>query len=117
MLAVEPHELENKTPGSIDPTGLWRLLFWLVFVLGSLSLLFSWLLAQIPGRPHGAELLPHYISRLCAALFMLVSIVMARRIWKVTQGGRGAMQIVQLIAWVELIIAACGIVGIAVSRH
>jgi hypothetical protein len=112
-------EIQDRSPESIDPTGLWRLVFWLAFVIGSLGLLFSWLLAQVPRLPHGADYGLDYLVRSCAAALMLVSIGMARWLWKINHGspGRGAMQIVQLIAWVELIIAICGIVGLAVSRH
>lgn len=112
-------ENENRSPESIDPTGLWRLAFWLTFVLGSLSLLASWLFAQLPRLPHGADLRPHYITRSCAAVLTLTSIIMARRIWRIAPDGpvRPPMQIVQLIAWVELIIAVVGIIGVAVSRN
>ena len=115
-------ERETDKPESIDPTGLWRLMFWLVYVLGTFTLLFSWLLSLVPRPLHGADFTLDYIVRSCAGGLALVSILMARRLWNiknplVNRGPMKAMQLVVLIAWVELAIALAGLVGHALIRR
>jgi hypothetical protein len=114
-------ENENRA-SEIDPTGLWRLAFWLAFVLGNLSLLFSWLLAQVPRPIHGADLHLDYAVRSCSALFFLISILMARWIWKIDslvpeQSPVRAIHIVVLVAWIGVVIAILGTMEMAVFRH
>jgi hypothetical protein len=111
-------ENENEMPESIDPSGFWRFVFWLAYVLGTLSLLFSWLLSQVPRPRHGADLTGDYVFRSCAAVLLLISILMARWIWKIrnplSDRGRAiAMRVALFIAWIELAIAFIGIIGIA----
>ena|SRR5260221_9849212 len=114
-------ENENTTPESIDPSGFWRFVFWLTYVLGTLSLAFSWLLAQVPRPLHGADLRGDYAFRTCTAGLMLISILMARWIWKIRnpltdRGPATPLRVVLSIAWVELGIASIGIIGIAVFQ-
>jgi hypothetical protein len=112
---------QNETPESIDPSGLWRFGFWFCYVLGSLSLLFSWLLSQVP-RSRGEDMWPHYVVRFCAAVLMLAAILLARRIWKIgkvtpDEDPVTAMQVVVLLGWGELVIALLGIIVLAASRR
>jgi hypothetical protein len=116
------NERDNSAPGSIDPTGLWRLVFWLAFVFGNLSLLFSWLLAQVPLPRYGADLRLDYAVRTSVAVLMLTSILMARWIWKINNPIRDhdrvtAIRLVLLLAWFELVIATYGIVAMTVFHH
>jgi hypothetical protein len=109
-------------PELVDPTGFWRFVFWLVFVLGNLALAFAWLLAQAPRPLHGADLRLDYAVRAGIVAFMLVSILMARRIWKINtpnldQEPGIAMNLVVLVAWFELVAALCGIVVVAMFRR
>jgi predicted MFS family arabinose efflux permease len=43
---------EVEMSESVDPTGPWRLSFWCTYVLGTLTLAFAWLLAQVPKFRH-----------------------------------------------------------------
>ena len=115
-------ERETGKPELIDPTGLWRLMFWLVYVLGTLSLIVSWLLSLVPRPVHDADFTLDYVIRSCAGGLALVSILMARWLWNIknplaNEGPLKAMQLVVLIAWVELAIALAGLVGIALIRR
>jgi len=113
--------IENSTPEPTDPTGFWRFIFWLAFVLGNLTVAFEWLLAQVPRLPH-SDMRLDYAVRAGIVAFMLVSIFMARKIWKITtpnldQGPGIAMHLIVLIAWFELVVGFFGIIGIAVSQR
>jgi hypothetical protein len=113
-----PAEHEERSPGSIDPSGIWRLLFWLTYVLGNLVLLFSFLLAMVPGRP---DFLSEYLIRSTIAGLMLTSILMARWIWRIKNllSGRGAasaMRIVVFVAWSELAFALYLIIYLAIFQ-
>jgi hypothetical protein len=110
---------QASTTEPIDPT---RFVFWLAFVLGSLNLLFSWLLARVPRPLHGADFRLDYTVRSSVAVLMLVSIVMARWLWKIGnplfQGGSSTlMRVVLCVAWIEVAVALIGVVGIALSRR
>jgi hypothetical protein len=114
---VKTKENESEMPESIDPTGFWRFIFWLVYVIGTLVLLFSWLLSMVPGEVLTGDI----IVRSCAAGLMLASILMARWLWKIRnpipdQGSATVMQVVLLIAWAELGFAIFGIIGMATFR-
>jgi len=105
------------TPGSIDPTGMWRFVFWLIFVLGNFVLAFSFLLAMVPS-PHRPDFTSQYIIRGIVAGLMVISILMARWIWKIRdpESDRKAaigMRIVLFVAWAELAISAYLILGLA----
>jgi hypothetical protein len=114
-------ELENKAPESIDPTGFWRFLFWLAFVLGNLALAFSLLLAQVPRGLHDMDFLLDYAFRSSAAGIMLISILMARWLWGIKnpitdKGSATAIRFVLCTVWVEGAIAVIGIIGIAIFQ-
>lgn len=112
-----PAREDAGTPGSIDPTGIWRLVFWLTYVLGNLVLAVFLLLAMVPSPRH-PDFTPLYIIRLVIAGLMLISILMARWIWKIRHplsdhGGTIAMRIVIFVAWAEFIFALYLVVGLA----
>ncbi len=104
-----------------DSTGFWRIVFWLAYLLGTLILVFSWLLAQVP-RPLHSDLRLEFAVRFCVVVLMSVSIFIARRIWNFNEiiplhVRPSAMQVVLLIAWCELILALLGIIAIVVSNN
>lgn len=74
-----PGKPEDGTPGFIDRTGMWRLVFWLTYVLGNVVLLFSFALAMVPPSRSQTFTL-EYTIRLIIAGLTLVSILMATRI-------------------------------------
>jgi hypothetical protein len=99
-----------------------RTAFWMAYVLGILILLSSFLLAQVPRPLHGGDFTLDYAVRSLAAGFLLTAILMARRLWKINdliprQGPVSAMRLVLLTAWVGLVIALGGIIGLAISRR
>jgi hypothetical protein len=102
-------------------TGVWRFVFWLAYVLGTLMLALSWLLAQVPRSSHG-DMRLEYTIRFGVAALMTTAIVIARRRWKINlvipdRGAASTLEVVILIAWCELIVAVLGIIAIAVSKH
>ena len=116
-----PAEPEDETPGSIDPTGIWRLVFWLTYVIGNLVLLFSFLLAMVPRSLHDANFTSDYVIRSIVAGFMLISILMARWLWKIRnpltdRGPAVAMRVVLFVAWAELAFALYLIIGLAIFQ-
>jgi hypothetical protein len=118
---VLPEKNKNETPESIDPSGFRRLAFWLTYVFGTLGLAFSWLLAQVPQPRHGADLSGDFALRSGVAVLMLISILMARWIWKIKnpvskESPVTAMRVVLLIAWIELGIGFIGAIGVAVRQ-
>jgi hypothetical protein len=125
-LMVQQEVHETRTPESIDPTGIWRLLFWLTFLLGTLSFLVSWLMASFMPPPPDHDFTLVYIVRSCIAVPMLISMLMARWIWKIrnpltNEGPATAMRIVLFIAWVQLAIVLLLSLGLQLelflSRH
>jgi hypothetical protein len=115
---VWPAKDEAGTPGSIDPTGMWRLVFWLTFVLGNLVLLVSFLLAMVPAPRHERGFTLEYSIRLILTGLMLISILMARWIWKIRnplseRKAATGMRIVLSVAWAELAFAIYLILGLA----
>lgn len=115
-----PERDESETPESIDPSGFRRLVFWLSYVFGTLILAFSWLLAQVP-QPLHADLSGDFAVRSCAAGLMLISILMARWVWKIRNplsdgGPASALRVVLFIAWIEFGIGFIGVIGVAVHQ-
>jgi hypothetical protein len=97
-----------------------RTLFWIAYVLGTLTLLFSFLLAQVP-RGRNTDFILDYICWSLAGSFLIVSLVTARYTWSVWNPfkWRGASSPVQLFigaAWVELAFSLYGILSFATSR-
>jgi hypothetical protein len=116
-----PAEDEEGTPGSIDPTGIWRLGFWLIYVFGNLGLVFGFLLAQVPSpRRHDPALSADLAVWLCTVVLFLTSILMARWLWKiknpVPRGPLTSMHIIILVAWGEVAIAFRVVIGVAIRR-
>ncbi len=112
-----PANDEAGTPGPIDPTGIWRLVFWLTFVLGNLDLAFSFLLAMVPS-PRNPDFTLWYVIRSIDAGLMLISILMARWIWKIRsplseRKVATGMRVVLSVAWTELAFAVYLILGLA----
>ena len=95
-------ENENATPESIDPSGFWRFVFWLTYVLGNLVLIIALLLSKVPRPLHDENFTPDYIVRSFVVGLMLISILMARWLWKIEspipRGPLAAMNYVLLIA-------------------
>jgi len=117
---MELPEHDVTTPSSIDPSGFWRFVFWLAFVFGDLALAFCWLLAHVPHPSRGADMRLDIAARLCVVVLMLVAIRMARWRWNIkvpvlerVRTREDAMQIVVLIAWVELAWGLIGTIAIA----
>lgn len=113
-------EKGNQAPESLDPTGLWRLGFWLIWILGHLTLLFALALGMVP-RLRNDPFTVDYAIRLGLAALTLVSILMARWIWKIRNPIAGqepplAMRVVVMVSWVELIFALVSILAIAESH-
>jgi len=111
----------GRRPGSIEPTGLWRLLFWLIFLLGSLSFIVSFLLGQIPHVP-GDDLRLDYAVSACTVSLMLTSILMARWLWGIKSFVPEPsyaiwMWLVLLIAWAESAVALITIISLAIYRR
>jgi hypothetical protein len=118
-------EYELNSPGAVDPSGLWRFIFWLAFVSGSLILGFFLLMSQVgpPPPSRRGDMRLYYAAWSCLTALMLLSIRMARWIWKIRnpipvpgRAVRPAMYMVVLIAWVELVLGLVGIIGVAVYR-
>jgi hypothetical protein len=103
--------------------GFRQFVFWGTYVLGSLCLGFSWLLAQVPrplGRP---DLRLDYVVRSGAAFLLLICVLSAKRLWYVrnpvldTLNGPGAVTKAVLgAAWFELALSLCWIVILAIFR-
>lgn len=95
-------------------------MFWLAYVLGNLVLLFSFLVSKAPESIKRGDFGFYYILRLCLAGPMLVSILMARWIWKIgdplddpVSPPPVAMRVVVLVAWAELAFALFEIAALA----
>ena len=113
---------DARAPESIDPTGFWRFVFWVTFVLGSLSLLLAWGLAHVPQPIYGGDFRPNYAACASVVAFMSISILMARWLWGIKNpiGGNApasVMRIIVCLAWTETALGLLGILGIAVYHH
>jgi hypothetical protein len=117
---AEPEVQNDRTPASIDPTGILRLVFWLTYVAGTLIFLYSWLLAMVMPPPPVHDFTFVYFVRACTVGPMLISILMARWIWKIrnplSYRGQAAMRIVLFIAWGELGISLFLAIALAIFR-
>jgi hypothetical protein len=96
-------------------------LFWTAYVLGTLTLLFSFLLAQVPRPRHGADFTLDYISWAVAGFFLVACLVTAKYSWnfwnplKQDAPLRPARLLIGA-AWVELAFLLYGIIGSLASR-
>jgi hypothetical protein len=103
------------------PTVFKRTIFWTAYVLGTLTLAFSFLLAQVPRPRHGGDFTLDYIFWSLAGTFLLISLLAARYAWNFWNPlkWRGTSSPVQLFvgaAWVELAFLLYGIIGFVTSR-
>jgi hypothetical protein len=108
-------------PLSPIPSILVQLAFWGAYLLGSLSLVFSWLLAQVPRPLNGADLRLDYVVRSTAVLFLLMCILCANRLRNVqdstSEGGLGiAMQIALGAALLEFVFSLYWVIILATYR-
>lgn len=115
-------ERQGMETDLIDPSGFWRFVFWLVFVLGSLSLLLVWGLAHVPQPDYHGDYRLNYASCTCAILLMTISILMARWLWQIRnpltdEGPLTALRLVLCAAWIQGAIALLEMVGIALFHH
>jgi hypothetical protein len=113
-----PEDNEDCLPGSVDPSGLRRLLFWIVSVAGTFILLFTWLLLFVPGRP---DFTGDFIIRTSASALFVLSILMARWIWKIgnpfsDRHGSTPMRFVLTVVWIELGISLYEVLGTVTYR-
>ena len=104
---------------SNEPSDFQRIVFWSLYILGSLTLAFTWLLGHAPHPIHGGDMRPDYAGRGCAIALLLVSIFLARKMWRIKtlipQGPLSTIQIILVIAWIEIGFAVLGIVSIAIN--
>jgi hypothetical protein len=108
------------SPSTRDPSGFWRFVFWLSFVLGSLALLFSWGLAQVPtsrNDPHVDQFVIHGI----AATLLVIAIVFAKWLWGIRNpfddGPKSAIKFALQAAWGELAVSVFALVALAVATR
>ena len=111
----------NMMSEPTTPRVFGRSVFWIAYALGSLALLFSWLLAQVPHPRRSADFTLDYTVWSCSAGLLLVCILVARRTWKVTnpitEAGPGVVTKVVLgAAWLELAFSLYGIISLATYR-
>ena len=105
---------------STAPRGFERATFWTVFVVGTLILVFAFLLAQVP-RGHNRDFTLDYICWSSSALLMITCILVARHIRKkghnISDRASGVVEyVVTGAAWIELAFSLYGIISFATSR-
>ncbi len=110
----------GKMTDSPNRTVFKRAIFWTAYILGTLTLLFSFLLAQAP-RGRNADFTLDYICWSLAASFLVVSLVAAKSTWGSWNPLKwsGVSSLAQLFigaAWVELAFSIYGILSFATSR-
>ncbi len=97
-----------------------RVAFWTAYVLGTLILVFAFLLAQVP-RGHNRDFTLDYICWSSSALLMITCILVARHIRKkghnISDRASGVVEyVVTGAAWIELAFSLYGIISFATSR-
>lgn len=111
---------ETQLSDSPDRTVFKRAVFWTAYILGTLALLFSFLLAQVP-RGRNTDFTLDYICWSVAGSLLLISLVAAKFAWSIWNPlkWRGVSSPAQLFigaAWVELAFSLYGILSFATSR-
>jgi len=96
-------------------------MFWTTYVFGTLTLLFSFLLAQVPRPRHGANFTLDYICWSLAAGLLCVSLVVARYAcvdWNPfkLRATSSTLQLFRWAAWVELAFSIYGIISFVTVR-
>ena len=103
---------------STGPRLFERILFWIAYVLGSLTLIFAWLLAQVPRPRHGANFTLDYICWSLAAGLLLISLIAAKRAWTIGNPftwstSASPLQLIVGAAWIELDVSLYGLISFA----
>ena len=96
------------------------IVFWLSYVLGTLSVLYSWLVAIVPPPPNGVNYTLAFIVRSGIVSTMFITIFIGRWILRSrnslsNQGPAHAIRVVLFVAWAELAYALLGIIGFAAT--
>jgi hypothetical protein len=120
-LTVSTDREGGQMTESTAPRVFERATFWTVFVLGTLILVFAFLLAQVPRPRHGGNFVLDYTCWSSSLVLMLVCVLLARRIRKNANGsGQKIGSLVELIvtgaAWFEMAFALYGIISIATGH-
>jgi hypothetical protein len=107
---------ENMTD-SPDRTVFKRVMFWTAYILGTLIMFFSFLLAQVP-RGYNTDFTLDYVCWSLGASFLVGSLVAAKFIWRscIPFKSRDASSLAQVFivaAWIELAISIYGILSFA----
>jgi hypothetical protein len=111
----------TQIPEPVSPTGPRVVVFWVAYALGTLTLIFSFLLAQVPRSRHGADFTLDYICWSVAGVLLLASLCVARYTWSFWNplrwhGMPSAIQLFVGVAWVEFALSIYGILSFATSR-
>jgi hypothetical protein len=101
----------------MDAKPFQRAAFWTFYVLGTMTLIFSSLLAQVPA-PRGTNLTLDYTVWSSSSALLLACIFMARGRWKtmnpIGEGSLGiAARTVLAAVWLELAFCLHGILSLA----
>src|SRR5262245_35626722 len=96
-----------------------RALFWTSYILGTLTLVFSFLLAQAP-RGNNNDFTLDYICWSLAGSLLLASLLAAKYVWNFWNPltWRGASTVAQLFvgaAWVELAFSVYGLLSFVIT--
>jgi len=118
-VSIDPKSTQIPEPGG--PSRLSVAGFWIAYVLGTLTLIFSFLLTQVPRPRHGADFTLDYICWSLAASLLLTSLCLARYAWSFWnplkwRGTSGPVQLFVGAAWVELAFSIYGILSFATSN-
>jgi hypothetical protein len=105
---------------SKSPSPLGRAAFWTAYILGTLVLLFSFLLAQVP-RGRNTDFTLDYICWSLAGSLLLASLVAAKHAWNIWNplkwhGVSSPAQLFIGAAWVELAFSVYGILSFVATR-
>jgi hypothetical protein len=111
---------EENMPDSPDRTVFKRAIFWTAYILGTLILFFSFLLAQVP-RGRKVDFTLDYVCWSLAASLLVGSLVAAKFTWSSwnplkTRKVSSLAQMFIGAAWVELPFSINGILSFATSR-
>lgn len=107
-------EEQNRRLDSIDGWGLWRLAFWLAYAIASIAFLASWVVGMAPHDLFRPDFSPDYSFRVCVIGFAVVSILIARWVWKIKRPI--GVTVVLWTAWGELLISLAGIIDLAATQ-
>jgi hypothetical protein len=108
---------EANMTESPDRTVFKRGMFWTAYILGTLTMFFSFLLAQVP-RGRNVDFTLDYVCWSLAASFLVGSLVAAKFTWSSwnplkTREASIFSQMFIGVAWIELAISIYGILSFA----